>query len=213
MNRTPLHARAALAATTLAVLTACGGGGGDPPTAQAPLGPNTGPLSRDRPESAAGAPVSTPAGTPTAPSPSTPVAVSPDPAGGSSWPATEAPTNPTPVGTDPPPSGRSLNWWGTEPTLLFDTQNNCTPQPECRIPDGDLAVWNRQCPPEGNPYRAQCYVPLSFEQQVRPEERRPLGPPPGATRPDPLTATQQEIDLWNSYCLTPRCLVVAGRLP
>lgn len=224
----PRLARGAVAAASLAVLTACGGGGSpatpaedQQPRLQAPgLGPAmTIPISPAPaapvqspvilpPPSPAPAPAPTPA--PTAP----PITVSQAPAGDGRWPQAEAPVNPMPEGTDPPPSGKSLNWWGTPPTTLFDVNNSCTPQPACRIPDGDLAIWNRQCPPVGDPYRAQCYVPLSFEPQVRPEPRGPIGsPPPGTTRPDPLTATPQEIDEWNRYCLTPQCLVTPGVLP
>lgn len=111
----------------------------------------------------------------------------------------------------PPRSGRSLNWWGTEPQVLFDSQNSCSPQPECRIPDGDLAVWNAQCEP--NQYFDQCYVPLSFEPQVRPADRRGPLPPLGARptqRPDPMTASDEEIATWNRFCTTARCMVIAG---
>lgn len=56
----------------------------------------------------------------------------------------------------PERSGRSLNWWGTDPRVLEQQNASCGPQPECRIPDGDLLVWNFQCTPQPS-----CRVALS----------------------------------------------------
>lgn len=56
----------------------------------------------------------------------------------------------------PERSGRSLNWWGTDPRALEQVNASCSPQPGCRIPDGDLLVWNFQCSPQPG-----CRVALS----------------------------------------------------
>lgn len=48
----------------------------------------------------------------------------------------------------PPRSGRSLTWWGTDPRLMEQVNETCGPQPECRVPDGDLLVWNFDCSPQ-----------------------------------------------------------------
>ena len=55
----------------------------------------------------------------------------------------------------PERSGRSLNWC-TDPRVLEQANASCTPQPGCRIPDGDLLVWNFQCSPQPG-----CRVALS----------------------------------------------------
>ncbi len=56
----------------------------------------------------------------------------------------------------PERSGRSLTWWGTDPRELERVNASCTPQTSCRIPDGDLLVWNFQCAPQPT-----CRVALS----------------------------------------------------
>ena len=48
----------------------------------------------------------------------------------------------------PPRSGRSLTWWGTDPRLMEQVNDSCGPQPDCRVPDGDLLVWNFDCTPQ-----------------------------------------------------------------
>jgi len=48
----------------------------------------------------------------------------------------------------PPRSGRSLNWWGTDPRLVEQVNETCGPQPDCRVTDGDLLVWNFACSPQ-----------------------------------------------------------------
>lgn len=48
----------------------------------------------------------------------------------------------------PPRSGRSLTWWGTDPRLVEQVNETCGPQPDCRVPDGDLVVWNFACSPQ-----------------------------------------------------------------
>lgn len=50
--------------------------------------------------------------------------------------------------TLPPRSGRSLNWWGTDPRVMEQVNETCGPQPDCRVPDGDLLVWNFACSPQ-----------------------------------------------------------------
>jgi hypothetical protein len=50
--------------------------------------------------------------------------------------------------TLPPRSGRSLTWWGTDPRLMEQVNETCGPQPGCRVPDGDLLVWNFDCSPQ-----------------------------------------------------------------
>jgi hypothetical protein len=56
----------------------------------------------------------------------------------------------------PPRSGRSLTWWGTDPRLMEQVNESCSPQPGCRVPDGDLVVWNFDCSPQPT-----CRVRLS----------------------------------------------------
>ncbi|TFZ06939.1 hypothetical protein EZ313_10065 [Ramlibacter henchirensis] len=56
----------------------------------------------------------------------------------------------------PARSGRSLNWWGTDPRLIEQTNETCGPQPDCRVPDGDLLVWNFDCSPQPS-----CRIRLS----------------------------------------------------
>lgn len=56
----------------------------------------------------------------------------------------------------PPRSGRSLTWWGTDPRLMEQVNETCGPQPDCRVPDGDLLVWNFACSPQPT-----CRIQLS----------------------------------------------------
>ncbi len=58
--------------------------------------------------------------------------------------------------TLPPRSGRSLTWWGTDPRLMEQVNETCGPQPDCRVPDGDLLVWNFDCSPQPS-----CRIRLS----------------------------------------------------
>lgn len=145
VRRFSVHASALL---TALLLGACGGGGDDPLAGAVP-----------RQEAA----VQT-----TAPAPLASLAdtapAAPDPAAATTETAA-APGQSTPAA--PPRSGRSLNWWGTAPLDLFTENQRCAPQPGCRIPDGDLAVWNATCVPGD----MSCYVPLSTEPQVAPLPR------------------------------------------
>ncbi|KQT12478.1 hypothetical protein ASG30_04090 [Ramlibacter sp. Leaf400] len=56
----------------------------------------------------------------------------------------------------PARSGRSLTWWGTDPRLMEQVNESCGPQPDCRVPDGDLLVWNFACSPQPT-----CRIQLS----------------------------------------------------
>lgn len=149
VRRFSLHASALL---TALLLGACGGGGDDPLAGAAP-----------RQEAAVLTTASASSNPPadSAPAAPTPVA-SPSP---TTTDTASAPTQTTPAA--PPRSGRSLNWWGTAPLDLFTENQRCAPQPGCRIPDGDLAVWNATCEPGD----MSCYVPLSTEPQVAPLAR------------------------------------------
>lgn len=134
------------------VLAACGGGGASP-DAQGGV-----------PDVSSGAQLQQPAGTPDtanppeqaqapapAPSPATPPATRPDVMVASmdeiaAWNA--ACTTDDCRITLPPRSGHSLNWWGADPRQMEQVNETCGPQPDCRVPDGDLVVWNFSCSPQ-----------------------------------------------------------------
>ncbi|MBL0419247.1 hypothetical protein JI739_02695 [Ramlibacter sp. AW1] len=98
---------------------------------------------------------------------------------------------------------RTFTWWGTPALELYQYNQTCAPQAGCRIPDLDLAVWNATCEPGDR----SCYVPLSTDPQVAPLPREEA-PPPVLRKPDPATASAQEIEAWNRQCVTVRCMVV-----
>ena len=138
------------------VLAACGGGGGGgSPAPQAALA-----------DASSGAQLQVPPPAPTTdttagPPPQQPDAVSPSPGAApatrpdvmvasmdeiAAWNA--ACTTDECRITLPPRSGRSLTWWGTDPRLMEQVNETCGPQPDCRVPDGDLLVWNFACSPQ-----------------------------------------------------------------
>jgi hypothetical protein len=134
------------------VLAACGGGGGGGADPQAAVQ-----------DASAGAQLQQPAGTaegaatpqqppaPAAPSPGTAPAQRPDVMVASmdeiaAWNAA-CTTDGCRIAL-PPRSGRSLTWWGTDPRLVEEVNETCGPQPDCRVPDGDLVVWNFACSPQ-----------------------------------------------------------------
>ena len=140
------------------VLAACGGGGGGA------TDPQAGPL-----DASAGAQLQQPAehvdappqqaGETAAPSPASAPAQRPDVMVASmdeiaAWNAACS-TDSCRI-TLPPRSGRSLTWWGTDPRLMEQVNETCGPQPDCRVPDGDLLVWNFDCSPQPS-----CRIRLS----------------------------------------------------
>lgn len=142
-------------------LTACGGGGGSgPQTGDAnahaggvqvqAAGSNGGrdastPSTSSEPAPTATAPESTDTGTTPAPAtrPDVSVASMDEIA---AWNA--ACTTDDCRITLPERSGRSLTWWGTDPRVVEQVNDTCGPQPDCRVPDGDLLVWNFDCSPQ-----------------------------------------------------------------
>ena len=145
-------------------LAACGGGGGAPPAGlqdassgaqfQTPVvNPQT-PPATGTPDPATSEPPA-----PVAPSPGTVPAQRPDVMVASmdeivAW--NGACTTEGCRITLPPRSGRSLTWWGTDPRLMEQVNETCGPQPDCRVPDGDLLVWNFDCSPQPD-----CRIRLS----------------------------------------------------
>lgn len=133
------------------VLTACGGGGGGGSASQAgPQDASAGAQLQQPAETAGGAPqqqqpeaAAPPPGTAPAQRPDVMVASMDEIA---AWNA--ACTTDSCRITLPPRSGRSLTWWGTDPRLMEQVNETCGPQPGCRVPDGDLLVWNFACSPQ-----------------------------------------------------------------
>lgn len=60
----------------------------------------------------------------------------------------------------PPQANVSMAWAGTPPAEVAAAEARCGDDMACRIPDGNLATWNRQCSTRmpGDP---SCLIPLS----------------------------------------------------
>ena len=134
------------------VLAACGGGGGASPAPQAALQDASSGAQLQVPAPDTTATTAEPQQPePVAPSPATPPPTRPDVMVASmdeiaAWNA--ACTTDDCRITLPPRSGHSLNWWGADPRLMERVNETCGPQPDCRVPDGDLLVWNFACRPQ-----------------------------------------------------------------
>lgn len=132
----------------VAVLTACGGGGGGgepasaPTLALAPTTPATVPPLAPAPPLPA-PPVS--GGTGVVAATDNPPASELEPAPEPQQPVLKQPRPSWPTGPDAPRSMRSTPWWGTHAVELNRANQECQPQPECRIPDGDLNLHNAAC--------------------------------------------------------------------
>lgn len=140
------------------VLAACGGGGGGTGPQAGPQDASAGAQLQQPAETAGGAPRQQPA-EPAAPSPGSAPAQRPDVMVASmdeiaAWNAA-CTTDGCRIAL-PPRSGRSLTWWGTDPRLMEQVNETCGPQPDCRVPDGDLVVWNFACSPQPS-----CRIRLS----------------------------------------------------
>lgn len=185
-------------------IAGCGGGGSSSETATASSGPQVASPSAVSPASVS-APFVAPQSVSADVGGSAPLA-SPDGDG------LRQPRPAWPVGPDAPRSGRSLNWWQTSPVDIDTSNRNCSPQPDCVIPDGDLMEWNRFCAQGQNVtgYPVEFCMVRLYDEPPRPPVVQQSGPPPGLTRPDPMTATQSQADEWNRFCNTARCMITPG---